>query len=253
MNTNHEPVGNTNANIDYIQLYYQTLNGYNTNVRDYNRIVGIFSVFFENSNNAENQSLNNLIESYNENFNIYQRNIQRIFTLGYERDINTQVSSPNVIPPATEIPPTRQTINNYTERVNTTRQYRVPRVVLTEEQIIEHTDMVIYDSSMESMTETSCPISIEQFINGHEVCKIRHCGHYFKKEPLYDWLKHYSSKCPVCRHNICPTTTTSTEDPPIPRTTTNLIEDAIQSIFGQQFRTNNTDDSQRTLLFTFEL
>ena len=80
-------------------------------------------------------------------------------------------------------------------------EIQYPTGTLTDDQINQYTELIEYHSS-DIMTEPRCPITYEDFIEGEQVIRIRHCRHYFKDRSLVDWL-HLYSICPVCRHNLC--------------------------------------------------
>lgn len=69
----------------------------------------------------------------------------------------------------------------------------------TEVQIDNATELIHYSNTIHS--SNSCPISLDQFIEQEEVCVIKHCGHIFKKDSLYEWFR-TSVNCPVCRYDI---------------------------------------------------
>ena len=68
---------------------------------------------------------------------------------------------------------------------------------LTQAQIDAATETVRY---VEQDTG-QCPISLDDFQEGEMVCRIRHCGHIFKRDNLMRWFSTHTC-CPVCRHNI---------------------------------------------------
>jgi len=68
----------------------------------------------------------------------------------------------------------------------------------TEEQIRQATEYILYDSSR---NQTECPITLEQFQEGEQVCRIIPCGHIFKETSLTRWF-HRNNRCPVCRYDI---------------------------------------------------
>jgi hypothetical protein len=88
-------------------------------------------------------------------------------------------------------------------------------IVLTQAQIDNSTTIVNYNS--ENFTETTCPISLDDFEVGEEICQIVGCGHYFKKNHIMRWFQN-NHICPVCRYNILgnhpqhTTTTNNTND-----------------------------------------
>jgi hypothetical protein len=49
--------------------------------------------------------------------------------------------------------------------------------------------------------ESRCPISLEDFVVGDELCEIRNCHHIFKWTNLQYWFSRHSN-CPVCRFDI---------------------------------------------------
>ena len=71
---------------------------------------------------------------------------------------------------------------------------------LTQTQIDAATETVRYGEQDTEQTQ-SCPISLDDFQEGEMVCRIRHCGHIFKRENLMRWFSTHTC-CPVCRHNI---------------------------------------------------
>jgi hypothetical protein len=46
-----------------------------------------------------------------------------------------------------------------------------------------------------------CPISLEDFVEGEPLSRIRHCQHVFKPHALNDWFSR-NVHCPVCRYDI---------------------------------------------------
>ena len=69
----------------------------------------------------------------------------------------------------------------------------------TNEQIRFATEMILYDSSL--ITQLQCPISLEYFVTGEEICRIKHCRHCFKRSSLLNWFRR-NVRCPVCRYDI---------------------------------------------------
>jgi len=54
---------------------------------------------------------------------------------------------------------------------------------------------------LEANPDEVCPITMEEFEEGDEVCVIIHCNHLFKKEALYRWFNN-NVRCPVCRYDV---------------------------------------------------
>lgn len=56
-------------------------------------------------------------------------------------------------------------------------------------------------SSIRSPINTTCPITLEAFVDTQIVTKLLHCGHIFNMTHLNGWFRTHT-KCPVCRHDI---------------------------------------------------
>ena len=80
---------------------------------------------------------------------------------------------------------------------NNSRQSR-QLIPLTNNQLLQATELVGFD---ETMNEMRCPISLDEFTIGEEICRIRGCGHYFKKQPITQWFER-EVRCPVCRYDL---------------------------------------------------
>ena len=69
-------------------------------------------------------------------------------------------------------------------------------------QILEGTERYNYTPErMRDISTTRCPISLEDFQLGDELCEIKHCHHIFKWRSLQTWFSR-NSHCPVCRYDI---------------------------------------------------
>lgn len=69
---------------------------------------------------------------------------------------------------------------------------------ITAEQITNSTRLIQYD---QSMNETRCPITWDQFEPGQNVLQINHCQHIFGQPALMEWFQRHS-RCPVCRASV---------------------------------------------------
>ena len=67
-------------------------------------------------------------------------------------------------------------------------------------QVLAATSLFTYTGETEIM-ENRCPISLEDFVVGDELCEIRNCHHVFKWTNLQSWFTR-NSNCPVCRYDI---------------------------------------------------
>ena len=77
-----------------------------------------------------------------------------------------------------------------------------PSLNLSMSEVESSTELVEYHESDPSMIETRCPITFDDFSEGEEVRRIRHCKHYFKSTAIIDWLRNTRGSCPVCRYDI---------------------------------------------------
>ena len=69
-------------------------------------------------------------------------------------------------------------------------------------QIFEATEVFTYnDDSSSRVTDNRCPITLDDFEYGEELCEIKHCHHVFKWSSLRTWFSQ-NTHCPVCRHDI---------------------------------------------------
>jgi len=69
-------------------------------------------------------------------------------------------------------------------------------------QILESTEVFTYNhETVNRVHDTRCPISLEDFEYGEELCEIRHCHHVFKWQSLQNWFSR-NTQCPVCRYDI---------------------------------------------------
>ena len=62
------------------------------------------------------------------------------------------------------------------------------------------TEYCVYDR--ETMADTrSCPITLDEFQDNEQICRIKHCRHIFKSNALQNWFSR-NAHCPVCRYDI---------------------------------------------------
>jgi hypothetical protein len=70
----------------------------------------------------------------------------------------------------------------------------------TQLQIDRAVECFVYDPT-EEYIEGRCPISLENFVEGEQLSRIRYCRHVFKQGVLNDWFSR-NVHCPVCRYDI---------------------------------------------------
>lgn len=69
-------------------------------------------------------------------------------------------------------------------------------------QIMDAVEIFPYNEDNQiRVTETRCPISLDDFVVGEELCEIKHCHHIFKWSSLQGWFSR-NTCCPVCRYDI---------------------------------------------------
>jgi len=218
----------TNDNTEIIAFLREFLYLYNTNMREYQDnmrlILQIAYLLVSNSNTRTNP----VNERRNENDLFYYT------FLPYVNRINR---------PATPI-------NTFNENVI---------VRPTNEQIDTATTNYDYSAGdSENNTNTRCPITLEDFQEGENVCKIRHCGHTFRRDAINNWFQG-NVRCPVCRYDIRDNSTTETTQPQqnnqsltdeeLQNNLRNRISNSLMSIINQYY--TETDISQN-LTYTFE-
>jgi len=73
---------------------------------------------------------------------------------------------------------------------------------MTRAEILSNTRTFSYEENSLPEDRRTCPIGMDTFQQGDVLCEIRGCGHIFRRLTLVNWLQR-SSRCPVCRYNIC--------------------------------------------------
>ena len=69
-------------------------------------------------------------------------------------------------------------------------------------QVLENTErFILNEDNSIRVDDRRCPISLEDFQLGEELCEIKHCHHVFKWSSLQNWFSR-NSHCPVCRYDI---------------------------------------------------
>jgi hypothetical protein len=206
-------------------------------------------------------TLNNFTNQYFSQINTFQENardmLQMIRTTIHQQNVvYSHVLRRNNMRQNTQTPPvfSRTNARNRTN-TNTTWNvpqyeytYEIPQIYiprrtqqtnrLTQEQINNSTQTIEYD---EDMGEERCPITLENFIVGENICRIRHCGHIFKSTGLMQWFQR-NVRCPVCRYDIrtynSRTTPSASELPQVteptttqtPNSETQILEDSSSNL-----------------------
>jgi hypothetical protein len=146
-----------------------------------------------NSDVATTPDINQFYQQYQENMRLYQNNISHIV-----RHLNS------VRPPTTTYrqQDRRRNPNNFpfygifTGGGGSSESYDIPTI----NQFAVAVEYSIYDR--ETMTNTRvCPITLDEFHDSEQICRIKHCRHIFKTNALQNWLSR-NAHCPVCRFDI---------------------------------------------------
>jgi hypothetical protein len=224
---------------DIMRTYNQTISDYNMNISHYNqnveRIVGALETIIaispvsRNGNTRVNSTTSDVFTnptspeiptpgidlSFNTTYNVPYDNDepstvnsnQPTRTLRYNSNThvtgNSSSSHIGTIPSnvRSTIYNTGYTNNLYSTLIRNIMQYRnTNNIALTREQLQRVTEECVYNSSIEN-TPTQCPISLDEFVEGENILKIRKCGHIFRPAELRRWFTQ-RNKCPVCRCNV---------------------------------------------------
>jgi hypothetical protein len=70
----------------------------------------------------------------------------------------------------------------------------------SQEQINQATRFINYSNRTENIS-SNCPITLENFEEGEQICQIIHCGHCFSETAIKNWFR-FNVRCPVCRYDI---------------------------------------------------
>ena len=139
----------------------------------------------------------NVIFQYNKNIRDYNDNMRLYLDIIAHRE---RVYAQNTYQPT---PPVTPFNNIFSALFPTVRRGNTLQDVIvrpTQEQISVATEIIPFDENM-SNNNTSCPITLEPFIHGERICRIKHCSHLFKRYALNDWFRR-NVRCPVCRYDI---------------------------------------------------
>ena len=235
---------------NYVNNVHSSMNSYHTNMHDYNDNMRRYLHIIEDI--------------------YYRDNDFYVNPTGFTNLRNTNTRS--VLPIFNTF--IRQYLRNRDEGNTFRHIYEDVVVRPTATQIENATDTVMFDESDDNHN-TSCPITLEVFRQGEELCSIRHCSHLFKREALMDWFRR-NVRCPVCRYDIrdyvSPSYTEdanefdqlaqelideSREESPHPRSTneiTSLVTNTIRSFVNREL--NNLPrhlNNAAELIYTFDI
>lgn len=221
---------------DFLRVFAEMIDGYNENIRRYNENIRRYDENITQSIQLLMTYSNDVIDGYNENIRRYHENIRRynenisqsiqLLITTRERNIPERFSPRNV-DFSEEFPFLFAFPLNDVEIPN-----NFP--ILTPLQISNATSNLVFVSSPNVENEV-CPISLEEFIDGEELIKIKGCGHMFKKASLYRWFLR-STVCPSCRYDIL--NITINETPLISPDTEQLLRQLYRIFHGRSDSNN---------------
>jgi hypothetical protein len=150
-------------------------------------------------------SFSNIILQYNKNIRDYNDNMRLYLEVIRQNQPNIRNRSSYDL---AFYSPTRRSTNNILSSLftplqnisleNTSLQDVI--VIPTSVQIANATEIIQFNESI-SNNNISCPITLDSFVNGENVCRIKHCSHLFKQNALHNWFRR-NVRCPVCRYDI---------------------------------------------------
>ena len=193
------------------------------------------------SNSTRNESLNllTLIDDYNYNISQYNSNIREyqsnlrylidsyIVEQSTNRRQHTPLHQQHQQQHQQHYRPTTSTRTTASGHTYTTRQStNIPRQrrnqITRDLPIVERLNIIISDIFQDVIVRPTidqintattcfpyqydssynqCSITMEDFEENEIVCRIKHCGHTFKKPAIMNWFER-SVRCPICRYDI---------------------------------------------------
>jgi hypothetical protein len=234
MNINNIPMPIPSNSPEYFanpQQQQQPLQDYNRIMTINNAIYHYSTVMYEYQQNMRNNLRNNfMVTEYTKRMRDYQNDMNTFISyMNNASQPAAAVSAPqmtytnNPIGPSPEThttnPPASRSrfnqsyvlytlyqnggLNSHTRTPSTLENimtFPMENVIVapSREQIENATERVYFH---EIGTNTSCPISLEDFNQSDRITRIRHCGHVFKSFSLETWF-HCNVRCPVCRYDI---------------------------------------------------
>lgn len=145
-------------------------------------------------------AMDDVMYHYSRNMRDYMDNVHE-----YNNNINTylhMIEQRNTRPAAS--PFINNFIRNYVQSRDEGNVFRntFEDVIVrpTNQQIAVATERIRFTETS-VYNNTSCPITLEPFEDGEQVCRIIHCAHLFKPAAISDWFQR-NVRCPVCRYDI---------------------------------------------------
>jgi hypothetical protein len=203
-----QPTREPARNIDHTdQSIYTVMSEYNNNIHEYNVNMRLFLDIMLNNSRA---NMRDRVPSVSPQMNYAQHIPQHI---------PQQIPQREFTRPAQRYRYTPSTLLSYVLSPNRHRVFEDVIVRPTEQQITNATQIIDYSSENE-YNNMNCPITLDEFTEGEQICRIRHCGHIFKEQALRNWFQR-NVRCPVCRYDIRNYIPRSSSD-----TSNNVVDDS---------------------------
>lgn len=156
--------------------------------------------------NRQLDTIYDMMIHYNDNMIQYQRNMTQMVSLINMNNLTFRERLHEIRNDRNSQQRNRTDTFRNIPRFQWTQQtplYSTPQnTPLTQQEIRTLTTTLTYNNTTSSeLTETRCPISLDNFQEGDILCKINACNHVFKKDNLLNWFRR-NSKCPICRFNL---------------------------------------------------
>ena len=170
------------------QSIYAVMAEYNNNIHEYNVNMRLFlDIMMNNSRSTMRERVPPVSPQMNYSQHIPQHIPQQIPQREFTRHSRQHHFTPS-------------TLLSYVLSPNRNRVFEDVIVHPSEQQIANATQMIDYSSENE-YNNMNCPITLDEFTEGEQICRIRPCGHIFKEHALRNWF-HRNVRCPVCRYDI---------------------------------------------------
>jgi len=190
--TNVTQITNSNFNSDNITSLINNLITSNNEIKH-----NIMSLLNLNTNNRQNNSNNRHNNSNSSNSNSNNSNSNSNSNNRHNNSNHIQHNYSNRPNYASN----RQNYLNNPTISNLFYTFFDPVEIFPTPSQIESATRVVRFGDIVSPLNSSCPISLENFIDNEQVLIIRHCSHIFNNTNLISWFRS-SCICPICRYDI---------------------------------------------------
>jgi len=148
-----------------------------------------------------------------------------------------------------------------------TRRYYNDVIVSPTQLEIDNAVEVFNYNENRIQPNSRCPITMEEFIAGDRVSRIRHCEHMFREDAINNWFR-LNVRCPVCRYDIREYTNNATDvsnnatdvsntiieetEADITTQITTELTNLLTQAWQEQLQTSTSDPSQNPI-FRFDI